>query len=301
MLLTQPVRMLLLGLKIPADAVLDYVCDYAYDYFQAKKGKCKRMSEMTQSVCAQLTEALEVSVLVVAADVHANQNAFNPFEWNNRSEESCVAELFLYVTTEFGNLQVIPQGFQLYDVHDIQSMLDTTDKLKCGWQLTGTSDYVIAPTGIDLYSLRRHVCVLFEVKSRREMTIGIGNHNPQAIAELFAARVFSNQPNVLVILTDFATATRQFTFTHDVLTGHLNVQYSDLSLDAMVDLVRTFLSNSAEPNVDFRINPLQYRAIDLGAIEFRRRIRAPGEMLERYSEMLDDADSDEDRAEVLTE
>lgn len=130
---------------------------------------------------------------------------FNPFEWKKRNGDDADAmhEASNHVETELRKFHV-PFGLDNYilvDVHKDTHLLNIdNDMIK----IRGGTDLIITSYSIPASYPSRQLCVIFELKTTHSFQQNLNEHSNQAIVELIAARCKSNQPGVLVVLTDLA-------------------------------------------------------------------------------------------------
>lgn len=171
-------------------------------------------------------------------------NEFQSFNWT-RDEKSDTPLAFQHLHTEllrFG-VQFGPQHFKIVDIHSGNSTLNVNDE-KIG-KISGGTDLAILPFAVSSSSMASGFCVLFELKtttvytdiSQRGKIVG------QALLELICGRFLSEQPSILVILTDLCTGALVYSLAQRDAVEEFLIEEYDLSLSQMADLVVEFLSS----------------------------------------------------------
>jgi hypothetical protein len=135
-------------------------------------------------------------------------------------------------------------NYQMYDVHSKHGILSVRDE-KSG-SLSGGTDLIIAPYGLDILSSPRQSCVAFEFKSEEDVQkYGLESYLGQATMELIASNYHSRQMT-LVVLTDLSTRSIMLTFTRES-NNFAIMKYDDVTLDQMANFVRAHLDRNCTP------------------------------------------------------
>jgi hypothetical protein len=214
-----------------------------HELSQEKEEKFVTMSKVTS---ATLQQVLLRFKLVVSLYPAPQTNAvFPPFNWGGRRENDPQAfdEVFNHMKTNLQEHGVsLGEGghYKLCDVHATRNFLNFADE-KVG-EIHGGTDVAIVPALTDSMSYSQEILVLFELKAENQK---IEDSCGQAVLELLAARCLSNQPNVLVVLTDMATEAIAFHIAYDpVNLEHFFIKrWNNMSLGAMAVLVRSFIAD----------------------------------------------------------
>jgi hypothetical protein len=156
----------------------------------------------------------------------------------------------------------------LLDVHNERTMLNINDSR---FTLHGGTDIMIVPFKTSKIAAEFELCVLFELKT--DVTINTkANHTYQAIAELIAARYNSNQPNVLVVLTDVNSTASAFELAHLGGANFSVISYNNLTLEQMASKVSSFLQSSVVADAHYRppADEASASEFEKGVVNFKR-------------------------------
>ena len=122
--------------------------------------------------------------------------------------------------------------------------------------------------------------------------------------ELLAAKCMTNQPNVLVILTDLCTGAVAFTFSHDTVRGTFTVcRYPSLEVSQIASFVSNFISSCCIPIVDFIPRADSNDPRHLQPIQFKkRRLSAPQlpAEWEQFVDIIEDPSSTDSERRMIT-
>jgi len=136
---------------------------------------------------------------------------------------------------------ILAFNYQMYDVHSKHGILSVRDD-KSG-SLSGGTDLIIAPYGLDIQSSPRLSCVAFEFKTEEAVVKnGLESFLSQATMELIAANYHSRQMT-LVVLTDLSTKSIMLTLTRE-LNNIAILKYNDVTLEQMANFVRADLDRN---------------------------------------------------------
>lgn len=275
-----------------------------------EKGSPEALSGLSISYVQKMSDTLRVRMLYRGEDLRvagANQVAFTPFPWGNRKEDSAIDEVYTYLNNDLTARGILADGgYKLYNTHASRSLLNSN--LAEDITLCGSTDFVIAPDGLKASTCRSSLCILFEIKSGREMQKGIENFLNQGYGEAFAARCLSAQPNVMVIISDLATKATELTFEYNAAHNKVCLIETDVSLLAMVDRIAVFLDVNCEADALFDVKEMRGhpRPQDQVALTFFDTITAVGGsggnvVADHWAEMMEDAKDVEEKAEILAE
>jgi hypothetical protein len=223
---------------------------------------------------------------------------FPPFVWNQRDEDDAqaFAEVFVHIQENLKNFGVPIDNdrggiFKLCDVHSTQGLLNVDDD-KVG-KMRGGCDLAIVPSSTAPMSYAKEIIIIFELKTEvRGYKYSCG----QAIVELLAAKCLSNQPNVLVVLTDVATGAIAFHVQwHPDHPDDFSIkQWNMDSLGAMAHLVKTFLNEWGQAQGDFIPHADSNDPKEMQVLNFKRRKLSSGITStvewEHFSELREDTE-----------
>ena len=211
------------------------------------------------------------------------------FPWNGRSENEALMDVRDYIEEQLRKYQA-PGGFKVVDVHNIKSLLNVDDE-KIG-NISGGTDILIVPSMTGRAGYDKSINVVFEIKTAANLEAGYVKFESQCFLELLCARVLSDQPGVLVILTDLSSGAMLFEIQYAAEYKRFTVQQTELSLNQMWTTVTKFLDDKAVPDVNFL--PMEENGIerDLPVIEFKKTKLSHnvGLALEHFDEMREDTE-----------
>ena len=187
-----------------------------------------------------------IDVIMLAADpldpVENHTVAFQPFFWQ-ASEDADTPRAIAHLQQELQKFGVVfgRNNYQMYDVHSKHGILSVRDD-KSG-SLSGGTDLIIAPYGIDILSSPKLSCVAFEFKTEEAVAkYGLESFLSQATMELIASNYHSRQMT-LVVSTDLRTKSIMLTLTR-IADNIAIMKYNDVTLDQMANFVRAHLENN---------------------------------------------------------
>ena len=234
--------------------------------------------------------------------------SFLTFDWKNRHEDeaSAVADAFSHLEEELKKFPIHfgRGGFKLVDVHS-KSVLNFEDP-KVG-KLSGGTDVVMVPYKTANSGVAKQLCVLFELKTanRIEKEGGFSESTAQAKVELLAARCLSNQPNVLLILTDLCTGAMSFWFEYDEKFKSFSLVSSTLSsLSEMGNVVTSFVTDKVVANAGYQALAENESALEKPVLLFKKQKLSPMDDLamDAFNEMMDfSEDGSRERAQMAAE
>ena len=228
------------------------------------------------------------------------------YDWKGRNEDDDAAfsGAYVYLKTMLTTAGVRFEytQYQLVDVHSLKSLLNFEDE-KVSAKLRGGTDIIITPYSVAKFSYTKELCVLFEIRASYgvEKETGFIPSEPRAILELLSARFMSNQPNVLVIMTDLIKSAVAFKF--HFVDRRFTIRRSELSLSQVGQFVFSFLQTHCVPIGDFVPTKDSDDPRHLEPIEFKRqKLSAPSLPLEwqHYVEIMEDPDSTETERELIS-
>ena len=265
---------------------------------QEKESKTFVISAATASGTAKIIKSLGIFVLEENDPiVSTSLSAFLPFDWGERSESDGSMDATNHLRAELCKFGVVFDrgGYTLHDTHANQSVLDFEDP-KIG-KFSGGTDAVIVPYKCAKNFCSRQLCTAFEYKIN-----DLDKHAPQAMVELIAARCLSEQPEVLVVLTDLRTGAICYRFTFVESTGESSSSSSSAArpstaefivietratLTEMGALVASFLRAHTVPNAAFVARLPE--GPNRGVVEFKRQKLSHDDMMawEHFQEFKD--------------
>ena len=179
---------------------------------------------------------------------------FTSFNWAGRTEDQGTPDARTHLEAELKKFGVTfgRDSYKLVNIHKVACVLNFEDA-KVG-KLSGGTDLAIVPYKVAIDSVGPVMCVLFELKPdyQYNTTNGLRDHANQAKLECIASQCISNQPNVLVVLTDL---------THDgAITYHIEYDSTEnvfvmiereCTLQQMAFMVKQFLQQYNIPNTRY--------------------------------------------------
>lgn len=272
--------------------------DSLIEHDQQKERNTYVISEATVTSANDFFRKLGV-FLIIGDIADSPRLDFKPFDWGDKKETDASSDASNHLAAELVKFGVNfgRSGYTLYDTHSSRSILSFQDS-KIG-KISGGTDAVIAPFKCTREFCSQQLCVAFEFKTP---DADYTTHIPQAMMELIAARCLSEQPEVLVVLTDlsYGAICYRFTFNEDDVetassscssaglstTAFVAIKYTT-TLSQMGELVADFLSTRAVPNPLFRA--IEPEGSNRGVIEFKKQKLSHDEMLawEHFQEFKD--------------
>ena len=215
------------------------------------------------------------------------------FPWNNRDENEALEDVRNYIEERLKKYDAPIKnvdGFKVVDVHKMRNLLSIDDE-KIG-SINGGTDILIVPSMTDEMGFNKTINVVFEIKTAANLEKGYEKFEKQCFLELLCARVLSDQPSVLVILTDLSSGAMSFEIQYAVDYKRFTVHKTELSLNQLWTTVTKFLAEKAVPDVSFF--PVEESGIerDLPVIEFKKTKLSHnvGLALEHFDEMREDTE-----------
>lgn len=153
--------------------------------------------------------------------------------------------------------------FQLIDKSASRSLLNFVDG-NIG-TIKGGVNLVITPKGTGDWSLAAELCVAVELKTLAQTSKngGYGHFEAPALVEFVAANYLSNQPSILVILTDLNTGGVAFLSYFDRDRDQIVVkQYALTTVDQVVSLISHHLTTAVVKDTAYvpKLNSIDFEA-----------------------------------------
>ena len=263
-----------------------------------KETKTFVISAATASGMAKVIRSLNIFVMEENDPIFcSSMPAFLPFDWGERSEPDGSMDATNHLRAELCKFGVLfgSGGYTLHDTHASRSVLDFEDP-KIG-KLSGGTCAVIVPYKCSKTLCSRQLCTAFEYKIN-----DLDQHVPQAMLELIAARCLSEQPEVLVVLTDLRTGAICYRFTFVESEGESSSSSSSAArpsaikfviietratLTEMGALVANFLRAHTVPDPVFKATLPE--GANRGVVEFKRQKLSHDDMMawEHFQEFKD--------------
>jgi hypothetical protein len=219
---------------------------------------------------------------------------FDPFVWTGDEKPgTSAAHEHLYNQLKNFGVPFDVDNFKLVDVHTDNNILTVEDE-KLG-KISGGTDLALLPYRVSDSMLASGFCVLFELKTTKVFTemktrkqiVG------QALLELICGRIQSEQPSILVILTDLCTSTLVYTIAQREECEDFYIQEYQLSLEQMAEFVVEFLqtpSNARKRVANLSLN--DGKAETASGRLFKKRYTAPLSSL-AWEHYLEEAETSE--------
>jgi hypothetical protein len=198
---------------------------------------------------------------------------FDAFSWGGRSEEDRMPGVRTHIETQLRKFAVSMGrgGYKIVDVHTRRHLLDVRDK-KVG-VLSGGTDIAVVPFNAANFGIIKASCVLWEIKADvnvRPCADSLKRFESEAFVELIAARCLSNQPGVLVVLTDLVSRAVVLEVEYSAQYQSFSVVVYDVTLDQVGVMVAQFLVHTAVPDASFRLLESHRNPRDIPAITFKK-------------------------------
>ena len=265
---------------------------------QEKESKTFVISAATASGTAKVIKSLNIFVTEENDPIFSTSlTAFLPFDWAEMSEPDGSMDATNHLRAELCKFGVVfgRGGYTLHDTHASQSVLDFEDP-KIG-KFSGGTDAVIVPYKCSKTFCSRQLCTVFDYKIN-----DLDKHVPQAMIELIVARCLSEQPEVLVVLTDLRTGAICYRFTFVESEGESSSTSSSAArpsaikfvmietratLTEMGALVANFLRAHTVPDPVFEAKLPE--GANRGVVEFKRQKLSHDDMMawEHFQEFKD--------------
>ena len=173
----------------------------------SRKEKAIAASGASQTAVKNLLQDLGFSFVREIPVSHYPSSSIDGFIWSagreNSAENMNAAKLFIENGLKREGVILGISGFKVHDVSSKSNLLQVQLK---SINVNASTDVLVAPYDTADTFLPPQACILFELKTEANTkTNGLSSNEPQAIIELLAARLESEQPNVAVVLTDLCT------------------------------------------------------------------------------------------------
>ena len=249
------------------------------------------ISTVTQSRVNRLYE--QVGFSISEGDPYPSSDLqFEPFFWNGRKEDEALEDARAHIESQLRKFKV-PLGRGGYKVVDVRTMKDLLNVVddRIG-EISGGTDIIIVPFKTAKAGYRKAINVIFEIKTEVNMTKGRDQFESQCFVELLAARCISDQPYVLVVLTDLASEAVLFEIEYNERYKRFTVHQATVTLDQVGTNVANFLTAKAVPDVNFRALEDENNPRDFPVIEFKKTKLSHdvGLALEHFNEMREDTE-----------
>eukprot|EP01031_Cornospumella_fuschlensis_P028981 gene28981-34975_t len=239
---------------------------------KSKKDSIVAISSATQSYVQSVFKQVGLTTVVEEAPEADSEAHFEKFYWGGRNEEDGLPDACSHIERQLKKFGVTigRGGYKVVDVHTNKHLLDVSDD-KIG-EITGGTDVVVIPNKTANSSISRTACVLWELKTDENAakhSNSLMHFESQGCLELLAARCLSDQPGVLVVLTDLVSGAVLLSMVYRELYGSFDVVEYQATLDQMGCMVACFLSDTAVPDASFR--PIdEQNPRDLAVIAFKK-------------------------------
>ena len=222
----------------------------------------------------------------------ASDLQFEPFSWNGRREDEASGDARTHIENQLKKFEVPlgRGGYKVVDVHTQLSLLNVSDE-KIG-DISGGTDMIIVPYKAAKAGYRKGICVLFELKSDVNMEKGLEHFESQCFVELLAARCVSDQPYVLVVLTDLVTGAMLFELEYTEKNKRFGALQAKVTLDQIGTNVANFLADKTVPDSTFRADEEENNPQFFLVQEWKKSKQSHpvGLALEHFNEMVEDTE-----------
>ena len=273
---------------------------------KAKQDMTVVISSATQSKVVSLFKQVGFHKKVYDGPDISPSVTFSPFDWQQKDEDTALPDACKHIESELKKFGVIigRGGYTVEDVHLNRNLLNVKDE-KVG-AISGGSDVAIVPYKTAKSGIDTCICVLFEIKTSdnvNKRNERLKYFEPQAQVELLASRCLSDQPGVLVVLSDLATGAILYSIEYDVEYEGFNVVEQEATLDEMGTIVAEFLAETAVPNVGFRPVEAHRNPRDIPVIAFKKTKLSHdvGLALEHFNDMVGDTEPNSGERAYLVE
>lgn len=231
---------------------------------------------------------------------------FERFAWNGRSEDDGLPDARAHIESQlrkFG-VPIGRGGYKIVDVHANKQLLNVDDE-KVG-EISGGSDIAVVPYKTANAGIKNAICVLWEIKSEQNVaqySDGLKHFQPQASIELLAARCLSDQPDVLVVLSDLDSGALLLKIAYNETFKQFDVVEYTATLDQMGVMVAQFLSNDTVPDASYRPVESLQNPRDVPVITFKKTKLSHdvGLALEHFNDMAEDTEPNSRERAYLVE
>ena len=162
-------------------------------------------------------------------------------------------------------------GFKVHDVSSETNLLQVQLK---SINVSASTDMVVTPYNTADTFLPPQACILFELKTETNTrTNGLSPHEPQAIVELLAARLKSEQPNVAVVLTDLCTGATAYTCEYASVSEAFYIQRNSLALGQIFPFSAHLLREHCKPSATYRARLESTEPKEQCVLQVRKKLR----------------------------
>ena len=162
-------------------------------------------------------------------------------------------------------------GFKVHDVSSKSNLLQVQLK---SINMNASTDILVAPYRTADTFLPPQACILFELKTETNTkTNGLSSYEPQAIVELLAARLDSEQPNVAVVLTDLCTGANAYTCEYDSISEAFYIQRYSLALGQIFPFCAQLLREHCKPSATYRARLESSEPNEQCVLQVRKKLR----------------------------
>lgn len=240
---------------------------------KAKKDVTVVISSATQTKVDFLLKI--VGLHVVIGDVLGAEGGarFEVFPWSGRFEDDGLPDARTHIENQlkkFG-VSIGRGGYKIVNVHKNKQLLNV-NVVKVG-VIIGGSDVAAVPFNTTNASISRAVSVLWEIKPNQNTTQypdALMHFEPQGFVELIAAMCLSDQPGVLVVITDLVSGAVLLKIEYSEEYEGFEVVEYEATLDQMGCMVAQFLSETAVPDASFRPLKAHQNPRDIPVIAFKK-------------------------------
>lgn len=177
------------------------------------------------------------------------------FPWDGRDKNEALEDVRNHIEERLKKYKAPIEdtgGFKVVDVRKMRTLLNVDDE-KIG-RISGGTDILIVPSMTDEMGycgviLRQ--AVIFEIETAANLQKAYPEFQYQCFLELLCARVLSDQPAVLLILTDLSLGAIMYEIKYAASYKKFTVHKTELSLTQMWTYVAKFLKEQAVPDVSF--------------------------------------------------
>ena len=253
-----------------------------------EKEKSVVISKVSVGTYITFTKRLNLSTLVDAPPQPQSDRVFVPFTWT-ANESASTSAATMHLQTQLSNFGVVfgDKNYKLVDTHSKNDLLNCEDA-KFG-KVSGGTDVIIVPANLNEISHRDGICALFELKTTTTLSKELDRLQCQTLLELICARLHSNQPHIIAVLTDLNSAAFLYTIGKDETSGNYILWKHTLTLAQMAEYVSEFLPVKCHRLAqDCALT--ENRVDDLEAVGFKRKYTTSFSTLawEGYEEEVDE-------------
>ena len=203
-------------------------------------------SSASQTGVSELLTTLGFVVKEMDVTVYPS-SAIARFNWvGEENRDMSATKLFIEDGLKSHGVLLGRGGFKVHDVHSRRDLLNFHSE---SIHVSASTDMIVAPYSTPATFLPPQSCILFELKTKGTE---LSSNEPQAIVELLAARVASEQPNVAVILTDLCTGAIAYTFAFASTTEVFVLQRHSLAPEQIFPFSAHFLREHCKPDATYR-------------------------------------------------